>query len=148
METLYLVDKANFAGSINTSVTDGYADFSGYLYNNKGRNLTVEEYRQLPGNESLELATGAEVDQLFQDWCQRTYLDQPVKEITKERFWEMLEVLPPGGWVRGTLETFYMIERQHGNITRQFGRLGNRYIEKFIDLANRETWIKAADFPD
>ena len=149
METLFLVNADNFDGSAHSTVTNGYVDFSGYLYNNKGPNLTIEEYRKIPGHENLTTVTGEQLDAMLKKYYDQKYLSQPIEEISEGYFFDMLEILPPGGWTNnGTFEKFYMIERQAGNITRQFARLGDRYITKFIDLANRDTWIKPGDFPD
>lgn len=48
----------------------------------------------------------------------------PVMEITKERWWEMLEVLPPQGWKQtGEGESFKMIEHWSGSITDIYVRI-------------------------
>ena len=50
--------------------------------------------------------------------------------ITEERFIEMLEVLPPVGWVRRDgCESFKLSERTSGNITAIFARIGADYFE-------------------
>jgi hypothetical protein len=52
---------------------------------------------------------------------------KPPQEITKERFWDMLECLPPVGWVRHPdCESFKMSERTVGNLTGIFVRRGER----------------------
>jgi len=49
-------------------------------------------------------------------------------EIDKERFFDMLEVLPPVNWVRhDNSESFKMLERSSGDITGIFVRIGSRY---------------------
>jgi Protein of unknown function (DUF1419) len=52
-------------------------------------------------------------------------------EITEERYWEMLEILPPVSWVHGaaSTESFKMSERMYGDITAIFCKIGNRYFE-------------------
>ncbi len=53
---------------------------------------------------------------------------KPVKEITEQEFWEMLEVLPPLGWKHGTnCESFKMSEMWSGNITDIYARIDKRY---------------------
>lgn len=55
---------------------------------------------------------------------------KPVTEVTQERFWEMLEVLPPCKWNRGgSEETFHVSERLWDNYVSWFTRIGERYFE-------------------
>jgi hypothetical protein len=55
--------------------------------------------------------------------------------VTRERFIEMLEVLPPEDWARKEgSESFKLCEYQTGNITRIFARIGKKYYE-FMDDA-------------
>jgi hypothetical protein len=58
------------------------------------------------------------------------YRREPV-EITRERYWEMLEVLFPEDWQGfGTAEeSFKLSERTAGTITAIFCRLGERHFE-------------------
>lgn len=59
----------------------------------------------------------------------------PPKEITKERFWEKLEVLPPVDWQRrGSHESFKIMERLCGNLTTICVRVGDRYFELVEDI--------------
>lgn len=49
-------------------------------------------------------------------------------EVSKEEYWRLLEVLPPGGWTRnGSSESFYMIEFYSGRVTTHVVRIGERY---------------------
>ncbi len=51
-----------------------------------------------------------EVDQYFENRSKH-YLDTPMKEISEDRWWEMLEVLPPEKWITlGSVEIFRMME--------------------------------------
>ena len=50
------------------------------------------------------------------------------QEIDRERFYYLLEVLPPVGWrTVGGVESFKMLERISGNITEICARHGDRY---------------------
>lgn len=70
-----------------------------------------------------------------------------IHKIDKARYWEMLEVLPPENWVQCTgFEHFRMMEYSSGTLTTSFGKMGEQYIEKQIDVCDRSTWITAADF--
>lgn len=59
------------------------------------------------------------------------YGPKPPQEITQERFWDALEVLPPCAWQGvGTLvESFYVSERLSGNVVSWFIRLDRRYFQ-------------------
>jgi hypothetical protein len=49
-------------------------------------------------------------------------------EVDKAKFWDLLEVLPPGGWQRnGGAESFYMTEFYSGRVTTHVVRIGERY---------------------
>lgn len=64
-----------------------------------------------------------------------------VREITEERFWEMLEVLPPCKWTRRTdAEAFHISERITHDIVDWFVRIG----DKFYNFADSDTI--SADF--
>jgi hypothetical protein len=59
------------------------------------------------------------------------YGPKPPQEITRERFWEMLEVLPPRKWQgMGTaFESFHVSERLSGDVVSWFVRIGDRYFQ-------------------
>lgn len=57
-------------------------------------------------------------------------LCKPWARITKEEWWEALEVLPPEGWTTlngGTAEVFRMCEYTWGAITMHYIRIRDRY---------------------
>jgi len=67
---------------------------------------------------------------------QDAYWISPPVRITKERFFEMLEVLPPVGWKCASetppvksKEVFRLSERTSGAVTAIFCRIGDRYFE-------------------
>lgn len=50
--------------------------------------------------------------------------------IDKDRFMEMLEVLPPQRWQHGkNCESFELMEHYSGRVTSIYARFGNRYFE-------------------
>lgn len=52
------------------------------------------------------------------------------KEITKQRFWELLEVLMPADWTQaGSTESFRVIECQTEDLYTWCARIGERYFE-------------------
>lgn len=71
----------------------------------------------------------------------RFYLDRPDSEITKEKFHEMLNVLPPKHWTNsGGFESFLMIEHYSGPFTEQYFRRGDRYFVRLVDATDKTTW--------
>lgn len=74
---------------------------------------------------------GAELGN-FEQVCdqQDAYWRKPPVEITRDRFLEMLGVLPPVGWeMTEEEEVFKLAERTSGAITAIFCRIGDRYFE-------------------
>ena len=77
-----------------------------------------------------------------------------LKEITAERFDEMLNILPPMAWKRSDAfdqkinripETFMLSEMIDGTHATQFAALDGRYFEKTVSVADRSTWITGAE---
>ena len=70
-------------------------------------------------------------------------LDEPAKQITAEKFMEMLEVLPPLKWEQGAFgfESFLMSEFWSGPYTHQYARRGDTYWCKMVDAYDRSTWM-------
>ncbi len=102
------------------------------------------------GNETLEQMCarypGAALGELgpVSEQSESFYRSAPV-EITRERFIEMLEVLPPVGWVHaGDAETFKLSERTSGNITPIFCRIGERHFELSDSIFMKHDAIVAA----
>lgn len=57
-------------------------------------------------------------------WIEDYHRTEP-QEITRDQYWEMLEVLPPVGWkIYDSAESFKMSERLTGNITGIYARVG------------------------
>jgi Protein of unknown function (DUF1419) len=82
---------------------------------------TLEQVaRRYPG------AQLAPLDRVHAESC--AMFRSPPVEITEEKFQEMLEVLPPKGWVNhGRTETFKLAEHTYGPITAIFCRIGEKY---------------------
>ena len=70
------------------------------------------------------------------------YIEQPLEEVTAERFYEMLNVLPPRCWItlKG-VEMFCMSEMLTGTYTDQYAKAGDKYYTKIVDAKDRSTWI-------
>lgn len=90
-----------------------------------------EVWTQKPVAEYMADKPGAEVwtfDNAFAH-MRAGYL-KPASVVTKERFWEMLEVLPPVDWKRSdTTESFKISERTIADLTSIFARIGDQYFE-------------------
>ena len=71
----------------------------------------------------------------------------PARQITKEQWWDALEVLPPEDWrPHSSPETFRMCEYYTGSMTNQYGSYNSIFIQKMIDVRDKSTWITVKDF--
>lgn len=88
-------------------------------------NVPVDEYMmQLEG--AYQIVSDDEFDQILDDYEKNTYLCRPIEEVTSERYWEMLEVLPPCRWVN---DRFHVSERMTGDIVSWFMKVDGKYYE-------------------
>jgi len=125
----YIEGTATYNAEENTY----YIDYSGYLNNDKGPNLTLDEYR-VRVNPDIEIVTWEKIDE-FTRQHEQSLISEPAL-ITQERFYEMLEVLPPCRWHNcGGFEVFHISERLTGNLVSWFAHNGANYFE-FVDHAN------------
>lgn len=63
-------------------------------------------------------------------------------EITAERFYDMLDCLPPMNWEHhGTWQRFLMSEFETGPYTAQYMQVGDRYFQKIVHHKDRSTWM-------
>lgn len=78
------------------------------------------------------------------------YVTAPV-QISKQRYWELLECLPPKNWhtTSDSLNVFFMSEFQTGSYTEQLIKWGvgdeTTYYSKGVDYCDKETWCKHSD---
>lgn len=87
---------------------------------------------------------------LFDEWIEREerkFLDEAIKEVTKEEFEEMLCVLPPRRWksvqMNGrTIERFNMCEFSTGDITVQYVRDGDKFFSLYVRDHQPETFYE------
>ena len=78
-------------------------------------------------------------------------LDKPMHEITEERFYEMLNVLPPLCWTQHkNVEIFCMSEFYTGSFTDQYAHDKNtgKFWCKLVDYTDKSTWIPELLYPD
>lgn len=113
--------------SVTTDATGAqWADF------HRPRKLAADYVAELnakraPGSPAFEILTYEEMEPMIAAAEEARYI-HPWKEITAERWHEMLNILPPQKWqtVAG-VELFRMMEYTTGNITAHFARVNGRH---------------------
>jgi vacuolar-type H+-ATPase subunit H len=98
-----------------------------------------KNYLKEAENKKYEIMTYDEFVQLERNY----YLNQPLTEIDKETFDEMLNVLPPLKWcTRHNIEMFCMSEMLTGTYTSQymFNLVTSKYYHKIVDIMDESTW--------
>ncbi len=83
--------------------------------------LTLDEYAK-ERDYPFRLIPDSEFDALLADF-EKSLITEPC-EITKEKYWYALEVLPPRRYRNGA---FCMSEHNYGNITAWYFQKGERY---------------------
>ena len=71
------------------------------------------------------------------------YINQPITEITEEKFEEMLDILPPLKWcTRNNIEMFCMSEMLTGCYTSQYihDKISNKFYHKIVNVIDEKTW--------
>lgn len=128
MQTLYIISEP-FNGRVKNTMHNGLVDYTGTAKNRKyidkngslifetyyENRLNFEQY-QKEKNEPLKVVTEQELDKLFKEYEEKSIL-QKFTEITEERYFDLLECLPPKRWhnFKG-LEIFFMGECYTSNI--------------------------------
>lgn len=98
------------------------------------------EYVGKYSNKTLAQFQEQNPEYIVKDWVEFcSERDEKMKtepvEITEEKFWDALEVLPPEDWARfGRTESFKMCEYFCGMITAVYARIGDKYYT-FHDVA-------------
>ena len=99
---------------------------------------TVPEYlsylneRREAGSPEYVCLTWEELYPLITEVKRDTYRVGMAAKVTQERFWEMLEVLPPMEWIREEgSESFKVSELTDGSITACLVRIGKEYYELY-----------------
>lgn len=88
---------------------------------------TIEAIRET--NPDIEIWDLDEAVEWIQKVSYAKYITPPV-EITKKRWWEMLEVMPPMRWRGGdSTESFMICEATTLDLHSTFCRIGERYFE-------------------
>jgi hypothetical protein len=75
---------------------------------------------------------------------------EPIREVTRERFDEMLDILPPQKWIGcgSGSQSFHISERITDNVVCWLVRRGSRYFElqDRIDMTHAQLQARAADY--
>jgi hypothetical protein len=79
---------------------------------------------------------------------EREFYCKPAVVISKEQWYEMLEVLPPEKWHTDSdgVDKFNMSEKTTGSITAQYAKYNGVYLCKNVDLYDKSTNITIKDF--
>lgn len=129
--THYVLKKGEpFKGNCQTVSIDGVTV---YTYSSRG-SISKEEYEKENGFE-VEIIPEAEFLTMYGEYIE-SRVTEP-RKIDKDRYWYLLEVLPPCRWktVRG-VELFHVSERLQGELVTWCAKLGDKYFE-FEDLSYR-----------
>ena len=74
---------------------------------------------------------------------QRALYIKPPEEITEERYYEMLDVLPPLRWVtRNGVQSFILAEPLDLNYYTQFAKYNDKYYTAVVEYGNPETYLE------
>ena len=120
METLYIIDPANFNGQIVNSMRNGFVDYM-------EEPTTFEQYKKQKGNNALVALTWEEFEAKYYSPYLKSLCGK-FKRTTKAQFWDALECLPPKRWTRGVnMEFFFLGECYTANLYACFVRKGNQY---------------------
>lgn len=99
----YVIDSRYFDGTCLTSMSDGF-------HNDYGGE-TIEELRIRENNPYLKAVTPSVMDKKLRLYHQS--LSEPFKEITKEDYYDLLDILPP---LRMRQNSFFVGEPYYGNM--------------------------------
>jgi hypothetical protein len=100
-------------------------------------NETLDQYKtNRPSQNFSELYAWEEYEQIMSDHDRKCLIDPIAKKVDEERYWYMLNVLPPARWhTTQGIELFHLSERLTGNIVSWIARFHNSYFE-FAHYAN------------
>lgn len=100
---------------------------------------SFKTYLKQAQNKKYEIMT-------FEEFLQRErnyYINQPLTEITAEKYEEMLNILPPLKWCTiNNIEMFCMSEFLTGSYTSQYlhDKKTGKYYHKIVDITDKATW--------
>lgn len=126
----YIIEAGKpFQGSIMSTLlpngTVGYSD-----------GQTLAEY-QLERGFKAQILSGPELDLLIE--AHENSLKSLPTKITRERYWEMLEILPPCRWtMAGMWEVFHVSERLTGHLVSWFAHGRLRGLDHYYEFTQSD----------
>lgn len=93
--------------------------------------------------ESLQIET----EEAYLARVRKGYLSVPAKEVTEDRYWEMLEVLPPCAFTMNERYAMFYVSEAHYLTYHSFylhDKATGKYWEKLCDAKDRSTWLDVA----
>ena len=108
-KTTLVVDKNNYRGHVQTILYDGVCPYT---------NKTADEYIA----EGYTVMTDDEYNKFYQEYERSLCNDW--SEVTEEKYWDALEVLPPKKWYDGG---FYMGECYMGTLYSFYQKWNGKY---------------------
>lgn len=137
---LYLVAKP-YPGHVQASIMTDPATGKQLVEYSHG--LTVDEYIADRKLQNVTVATSEEVDRLDREF-EAAMITAP-EIISEEKYWDLLEVLPPCRWThRGGMNFFHVSERLRGNLVQWVAQVGDLYFGWTASAAQPEAEIVAA----
>lgn len=125
MEVLYLLDGKKFSGSIRATVRNGFVDYS--FDTVLQRNLTLDEYC---GREKIKepvLLDWENLKPIIKEWEEKNLITE-FQEISEEKFFEMLEILPPLNFCNFQVGfLFFLRELTYGDISGCYVKFKDKY---------------------
>jgi len=100
---------------------------------------SFKTYLKQAQNKKYEIMTFEEFLQKQKDY----YINQPLTEITAEKYEEMLNILPPLKWCTiNNIEMFCMSEFLTCSYTSQYlhDKKTGKYYHKIVDITDKATW--------
>jgi hypothetical protein len=132
----YVLEPDKFDGSVVTTMHDG-------IHNDYSSGETLEELRRRENNPNLQALSPEELTPVVERYEQS--LCKPFEEITEEKYWDLLECLPPE---RYNGNSFFMSECYYGTLYRFCFRLNGKYYSalRSIFLTNEEISAQIKEF--
>jgi len=128
-ESLYIIDPTNFRGHVINSMTAPKGTTPEYV-DYMETPTTFEEYKKQKCNENLVALTWEDFNKNYYE----PYLENlqgPWKEISEERWDDMLNVLPPMRWTHfGNKDSFFFISEAYtAHLNSCFVKYKGKYYE-------------------
>lgn len=116
MERLYIIDPTNFKGHVENTMPLVNADEINNTVVHYSKDVTFEEYNKQHNGKLIALPWDEFNEKYYQPYLQS--LQKPFVEITEERYYDLLECLPPQGWrdLNNEWNVFYIMEAYTANL--------------------------------